>query len=103
MIRFSLIILIVLFSSVGFTKEIEVNVNDCGPLDRGKFGVVFTTSTDGKGDVYFSEGKANSICPKIIKAKKVKGTASSYCNHVSKIEPECKKIKVFSFSVVGNE
>ncbi len=85
-----------LLCSVAFAQNIEVEVDDCGPLDREGLGVVFSLKPHGSGKSYFAKGNAFELCPELLSAKRVIGYAEPYCkNHKPIDERECEHRKVF--------
>lgn len=91
-----LTLLIGLWCSVVFAQDIEVEVDDCGPLAREGLGVAFSLKPHGSGQSYFAKGSAMEICPKLVTAKRVIGYEEPYCkNYKPAHARECEHIKVF--------
>ena len=83
-----------------FSRElISVKANDCGPLSRGELGVVFNADRDGRKQVYFVEGAADDICPKLMSVESVSGYESSYCDSYEPLnQNECNSIRIFTIT-----
>ena len=91
-----LVVLIGLFSSVAFAEDIQIEVDDCGPLARGELGVVFSLKPHGSGITYFAKGPVAEVCTKLTTAKRVIGYEEPYCKNHKPVHPqECDHIKVF--------
>ncbi|WP_445361306.1 hypothetical protein ACJJIL_04930 [Microbulbifer sp. EKSA005] len=95
MIKYTVICL-GLFCSMVHAKDIEIEVDDCGPLARGELGVVFSLKPHGSGISYFAKGPAMEVCTNLTKAKRVIGYVEPYCKNFEPIHPkECDHRKVF--------
>lgn len=83
-----------------FSRDIiSVKANDCGPLARGKLGVVFNTDKESGRQTYFVEGNAEDVCPQLMSADLVTGFESSYCNNYQRLSlNECGAIKIFTIT-----
>ncbi len=91
-----IVIILGLFCSTALAQDIEIEVDDCGPLGRGELGVVFSLKPHGSGVSYFAKGPAMEVCTKLIKAKRVIGYEEPYCKNYEPVHPkECEHIKVF--------
>lgn len=91
-----LVILISLFASSVFAEEIQIEVDDCGPLRRGDLGVVFSPKPRTSGVTYFTKGSAMEVCVRLTTAKSVIGYEEPYCKNYKPVYPhECESIKVF--------
>ncbi|WP_133468926.1 hypothetical protein [Paraglaciecola marina] len=85
-----------LLSAEAFTQDIEIEVDDCGPLGRGELGVVFSLKPHGSGVSYFAKGPAMEVCMNLTRAKRVIGYEEPYCKNYQPVHPqECSYIKVF--------
>src|SRR5690554_6691235 len=94
--KLTTIIFLILMSMRSLAEQIEVIPDECGPLARGKLGVIFSLAPHGSRKLYFSEGNASELCPRMVKAKSITGYEIDYCEEY---EPaninECGKIKFF--------
>lgn len=91
-----LAILMGFLCSAAFAQDIEVEVDDCGPLGREGLGVVFGVKPHGPAETYFAKGSALEVCPRLITARRVVGYEEPYCrNHKPVHAQECEQIKVF--------
>ena len=89
-------IVLSLFFSTAYAQDIEIEVDDCGPLGRGELGVVFSLKRHGSGILYFAKGPVMEVCTNLTKAKRVIGYEEPYCKNYEPIHPkECSHIKVF--------
>ncbi len=90
------VILMLLFSVIVHAEKIAVKAKDCGPLDRDNLGVVFYVLSNGKKQTYFTTGKADIICPKLMESKMVSGYEMGLCERNKPFSPEeCTTIKEF--------
>lgn len=93
-----LLIFIILFSTYTLADDqlLKIEVDDCGPLARGKLGVVFSSKPHGSGKSYFTEGSAYELCPKLTSSKYVIGYEEDICtNYKPRNKQECGVVKVF--------
>ena len=60
-------------STSACAEKVEIRPIDCGPLDRGEYGVVFKVDRFPKGQTYFAKGKAGMICPKLLSGALIAG------------------------------
>jgi len=91
-----LIIVLSLVCSTAHAQDIEIEVDDCGPLGRGELGVVFSLKPHGSGISYFAKGPAMEVCTKLTTAKRVIGYEEPYCKNHEPMHPkECEHRKVF--------
>jgi hypothetical protein len=92
----SFITILLLLPVYTFAETIQLEPYDCGPLARGKLGVVFSVGKFGNGQTYFAEGDAVEICPKLMSSDSVSGYESNYCDNYEPVsENVCVTIKVF--------
>ncbi len=95
MIRY-LVLAIGLYGSLVNAGDIQLAVDDCGPLARGELGVVFSPKPRREGWYYFAKGNAMDVCPKLVGAARVVGYEERYCENYKPVHPkECGHIKVF--------
>lgn len=91
-----IVIVLSVFLSNAYAQEMEIEVDDCGPLGRGEFGVVFSLKPHGSGVSYFAKGPAMEVCGKLTTAKRVIGYEEPYCkNHEPMYPIECDHFMVF--------
>lgn len=89
-------IILSLFLSSAHAKDIEIEVDDCGPLARGELEVVFSLKPHDSGIYYFAKGPVMDVCTNLTTAKRVIGYEEPYCKHYEPMHPkECDQIKVF--------
>lgn len=66
-------IIIGVCSISAYAEKIDIKPLDCGPLDRGEYGVVFRVYEFPKGQTYFLKGKAGTLCPKLLSGNLIAG------------------------------
>ncbi|WP_444903077.1 hypothetical protein ACJJIU_15135 [Microbulbifer sp. CnH-101-E] len=99
-----LVLLILLCSASVNAIDIELVVDDCGPLARGELGVVFSPKPRKQGWYYFAKGDATDVCPKLMDAVRIVGYEEDYCKNHNPIHPkECEYLKVFIIKEYINE
>ncbi len=99
-----LVLLICLYASLVNAEDIELVVDDCGPLGRGDLGVVFSPKPRKQGWYYFAKGNAMDVCPKLVNAGRIIGYEEEYCKNYKPDHPkECEYIKVFVIKKYINE
>ncbi len=96
--------IILFYGSFVNASEIELFVDDCGPLGRGELGVVFSPKPRKQGWYYFVKGNATNVCPKLMNAIRVVGYEEGYCeNYKPRYSKECEYLKVFVIKEYINE
>ncbi|ACV26647.1 hypothetical protein [Kangiella koreensis] len=98
-----IVLLVVLLTACSIDKEIVLTPNDCGPLARGELGVVFSAQNSNGQQMYFVEGAAGDICPRLMSAGSVTGFESNYCDNYEPLSKnECDSIKVFTITSLNS-
>ena len=101
--KIPLIIIALLLSTTLHAETIAIKAHDCGPLARGKLGVVFSVLSGVKKQTYFTLGNAMDLCPKIM-SNTIKGYELGLCERNKPETPsECFTIKEFVILSYHNE
>ena len=82
-----------------YAEKIDVKPLDCGPLDRGEYGVVFRAYEFPKGQTYFVKGKAGAICPKLLAGSLITGYEVKLPE--SKLFSESERVVIKEFVVTS--
>ena len=82
-----------------FAETIDIRPLDCGPLDRGEYGVVFRVRDFPKGQTYFVKGKAEKICPRLLSGRLIAGYAVKLPE--SKLFSESERVVIREFVVTS--
>ena len=89
-------IIFILFSVNALAEKIMIKPDDCGPLARNEYGLVFYVLSNDKKQTYFAKGKANDLCPKILSSDGVIGYEFNLCEENDLFtKEECSTIKGF--------
>lgn len=67
------LIVLILLPLAPHAAEVTVYPIDCASLERGDYGVAFRTKEFPKGKTYFSKGRAEVLCPKLLSGQGVSG------------------------------
>lgn len=92
-------IIIGLCSISVYAEEIDIKPLDCGPLDRGEYGVVFRVYEFPKGRTYFVKGKAGAVCPKLLSGSIITGYEIKLPE--SKLFSESERVVIKEFVVTS--
>lgn len=82
-----------------FAETIDIRPLDCGPLDRGEYGVVFRVQEFPKGQTYFVKGKAVELCPRLLSGSLITGYALKLPE--SKLFSESERVVIKEFVVTN--
>ncbi|ARU28171.1 hypothetical protein [Cellvibrio sp. PSBB006] len=84
-------------------EKIGVYPLDCGPLARGEYGTVFRVERFPKGQTYFSKGRANELCPRLLSGKLISGYEKRLPENYLFSESEQTVIKEFVIVADGEK
>ena len=94
-------IMTLLFPIIAYAEIIEVEAYDCGPLDKGEYGVVFRVNTFPKGQTYFTKGQAKLICPQLTSGTAISGYEIRLPE--SDLFSESERVVIKEFVIITNE
>jgi len=87
-----------LIPMLSYAEKISVLPIDCGPLNRGNYGVVFRVDRFPKGQTYFSRGEAVILCPKLLAGGLISGYESKLPESEHFSESERVVIRAFNIT-----
>ena len=96
-----LCIVALFFPVIAYAEIIEVEAYDCGPLDKGEYGVVFRVNNFPKGQTYVTKGQAKLVCPKLTSGKPISGYEIRLPE--SDFFSESELVVIKEFVIISNE